>query len=63
MVHRIKTDQEEEDERIIREKEEAERKHFEGNRVTVESFNEWRKKFDAEMRAKNEAAIKVRLEM
>lgn len=58
-MHTIQTNREEEEERIIREKEEAERRHFEGTRVSVDSFNTWRKQFEAEMRAKNEAAVKV----
>jgi len=36
-------------ERRIREEEEAERKRFEGTRVSVETFMAWKLKFDAEM--------------
>ncbi|KAF0313890.1 RWD domain-containing protein 1 [Amphibalanus amphitrite] len=42
---------EEEAERIKREVEEAERKRFEGTRVTVESFLVWKENFEREMNA------------
>lgn len=40
---------EEERKRIAHEKEEAERKRFEGTRVTVENFMKWKEVFEAEM--------------
>jgi hypothetical protein len=43
---------EEEAERRLAEVEEAERTKFEGTRVTVQSFIEWKIKFEAEMKAK-----------
>ncbi|XP_075215964.1 RWD domain-containing protein 1 [Lycorma delicatula] len=41
--------QEEMEEKRIKDEEEAERKRFEGTRVTVESFLAWKKAFDIEM--------------
>ncbi|KAI6178667.1 RWD domain containing protein [Aphelenchoides besseyi] len=42
LLKKIQQERDDEEERIRDEKEEAERKKFEGNRVTVESFNKWR---------------------
>jgi len=50
-VEDMKRKEEEDRERKIREAEEAERKRFEGTRVTVESFISWKAAFDAEMLA------------
>ena len=47
-----------EQERKVREEEEAEQKRFEGTRVTVESFIKWKVKFDAEI-AELTKAVKV----
>lgn len=48
-VDELKKKRLEEIERNAKEKEEAERKKFEGTRVTVESFLSWKAAFDAEM--------------
>lgn len=45
----IKSDRELQKELKEKEKEELERKKFEGTRVTVESFMNWRKEFEIEM--------------
>jgi len=47
----IEKNREEEAERKLREKEEAERQRFEGTRVSVETFLLWKATFDAEMAA------------
>ncbi|KAJ8870452.1 hypothetical protein PR048_029474 [Dryococelus australis] len=48
----IKKEREETATRKAKEVEEAERKRFEGTRVTVESFMQWKEKFDAEFNTK-----------
>ncbi|KAI6207989.1 RWD domain containing protein [Aphelenchoides besseyi] len=48
LLKKIQQERDDEEERIRDEKEEAERKKFEGNRVTVESFNKWRVAFEKE---------------
>ncbi|XP_060519455.1 RWD domain-containing protein 1 [Cylas formicarius] len=45
----IKKDREEKEARKIKEEEEAERKRFEGTRVTIESFLKWKQQFEEEM--------------
>ena len=49
IANMIATRREEEREEELRKIEEAERKKFEGTRVTIETFLAWRTKFDAEM--------------
>ncbi|CAG2247262.1 RWD domain-containing protein 1-like [Mytilus edulis] len=44
-----KRQEEEEKERVFREKEEAEQKRFEGTKVSVETFLAWKLKFEAEV--------------
>ncbi|XP_066581374.1 RWD domain-containing protein 1-like [Prorops nasuta] len=46
---KIKLTREENAARKLKEEEEAERKRFEGTRVTVETFMKWKEKFDIEM--------------
>ncbi|KAI6203327.1 RWD domain protein [Aphelenchoides besseyi] len=48
LLKKVQQERDDEEERIRDEKEEAERKKFEGNRVTVESFNKWRVAFEKE---------------
>ena len=48
----VKRAEEAEIEERKRKEEEAEQAKFNGTKVTVESFLEWKKKFDAEMKAK-----------
>ncbi|CAD5209818.1 unnamed protein product [Bursaphelenchus xylophilus] len=50
-LKRLEKEKSLEERRIQDEKEEAEQRKFEGNRVTVESFNEWRVKFEKEFLA------------
>lgn len=45
----VKKEQEESAAKKIKEEEEAERKRFEGTRVTVESFLKWKQQFEDEM--------------
>ncbi|XP_064214130.1 RWD domain-containing protein 1 [Tribolium castaneum] len=45
----VKKERDEEAARKLREEEEAERKRFEGTRVTVETFLKWKTKFEDEM--------------
>ncbi|GFO36368.1 RWD domain-containing protein 1 [Plakobranchus ocellatus] len=52
MMEQAAKDEEEAAERRKQEHEEAERKRFEGTRVTVETFMAWKKKFDAEISEK-----------
>lgn len=49
MMEKAAKDKEDEEERKKKELEEAERKRFEGTRVTVETFMAWKLKFDAEL--------------
>lgn len=49
MMEKAAKDKVEAEERRVREEEEAERKRFEGTRVTVETFMAWKLKFDAEI--------------
>ena len=77
MLKKVQKDQDDENDRIRTAQEEAEQKKFErklcslkynylrsifsGNRVTVESFNEWREKFEREFFAAEREAKKVRI--
>ncbi|KAI6241429.1 hypothetical protein M3Y99_00371000 [Aphelenchoides fujianensis] len=60
MLKKVQDDRDAEEQRIRDEKEEAERKRFEGNRVTVESFNKWRVEFEREFLAAELEAKKAR---
>jgi len=51
-IENIYKSKKEEEERKKKATEEAERKRFEGTRVTVESFLSWKAKFDEEMKTK-----------
>ncbi|KAI8337367.1 ubiquitin-conjugating enzyme/RWD-like protein [Choanephora cucurbitarum] len=57
----VKRAEEAEIEERKRKEEEAEQAKFNGTKVTVESFLEWKKKFDAEMKAK-EAVLQAQRE-
>jgi len=68
LVDEIERRRAEEEERKKREEEEAAQKKFIGTRVTVESFLQWKEKFDAELEAlktkeqkDKEAALKGRM--
>jgi len=56
-------EREDEEERRIQEAEEAERNRFEGTKVNVQNFMEWKMKFDAEIAIKRREAIEREREL
>ncbi|ESO09248.1 hypothetical protein HELRODRAFT_73503 [Helobdella robusta] len=58
IVETVATNKRDEEDRKLKAAEEAERKKFEGTKVTVESFFKWKTKFDAEMMELKKLKIK-----